>query len=50
LRAKTERRAIFAPIASPNRTAMRTAAPFSTGSTPGYPRSTRLACTFGIAP
>ena len=31
-------------------TAMRTAAPFRTGSTPGYPRSTRSACAFGGAP
>jgi hypothetical protein len=35
LRANTLRGAISAPIARPNVTAMRTAAAFSTGSTPG---------------
>ena len=37
-------------IASPSFTAMRTASAFSTGSTPGYPRSTRLAWALGGAP
>ena len=36
-----------APIARPNFTAMRTASMLSTGNTPGYARSTRLACEFG---
>jgi len=35
LRAKIERREIFEPVATPKRMAMRTASPFSTGSTPG---------------
>src|ERR1700733_5339114 len=37
-------------MARPNFTAIATAAWFSTGSTPGYPRSTRFACEFGGAP
>ena len=39
-----------ASMARPNCTAMRTASAFSTGSTPGYPRSTRSACVLGSAP
>src|SRR5262245_23257654 len=41
---------MLAPMARPNFTAMRTASRFSTGNTPGYPRSTRLACVLGVAP
>jgi hypothetical protein len=40
----------FGVNARPNITAMRTASWFSTGSTPGMPRSTRLAWVFGSEP
>src|SRR6185436_14664674 len=50
LRANTERGATLASTARPNFTAIRTASWLSTGNTPGYARSTRLACEFGFAP
>ncbi|MNG30389.1 hypothetical protein D3C84_1159980 [compost metagenome] len=50
MRANTLCWPISASIARPNITAMRTASWFSTGSTPGMPRSTRLAWVFGSEP
>ncbi|MCY1466556.1 hypothetical protein D3C76_1721580 [compost metagenome] len=50
MRANTLRLPISASMARPNMHAMRTASWFSTGRTPGMPRSTRLAWVFGSEP